>query len=68
MSQSFAPRFETVSLPILHDLKIRLSMQSCFLKSYEWPLNLKISVIISGATMPFSLNVSVIVLEYSFHE
>ena len=68
MSQSFAPRFETVSLPTLHDLKIRLSMQSSFLKSYEWPLNLKISVIISGATMPFSLNVSVIVLEYSFHE
>ena len=41
-SQSFATRFETVSLPYLHDLIIRLSMQLFFLKSYEWSLNLKI--------------------------
>ena len=52
-------RFETVSLPYLYDLIIPFSMQLFFLKSYSWSLNLKIPVIISGATLIFDLNLSV---------
>ena len=59
ISQSFAPRFETVSPPYLHDLIVCLSMQLLFLKFYEWSLNLEISVIISGATLLFTLNIFV---------
>ena len=36
ISQSFAPIFETVSLPYLHDLIVLLSERWFFLKSYEW--------------------------------
>ena len=57
--QTFTPRFKTVSLPYLHDLIICLSVQLFFLKSYEWSLNFKISVIISGANPLFTLNISV---------
>ena len=59
ISQSFAPIFETLSLSYLHDLMIHLSMQLFLLRSYEWSLNLKISVIVSGATRLFTLNISV---------
>ena len=59
ISQSFAHRFKTVSLRYLHDLIIRLSKQLFFLKSYEWSLNLKISIIVSGAALHFTLNISV---------
>ena len=59
ISHSFDLRFETISLPYLDDLIIHLSMQLLFLKSYEWSLNLKIYVIISGATPLFTLNISV---------
>ena len=59
ISHSFVPSFETVSLPYEHDLIICLSMQLFFLKSYEWSLNLKISVIISGANLLFTLHISV---------
>ena len=59
ISQSFSRRFKTVSLPYLHDLIIRLSKQLFFLKSYEWSLNLKISIIVSGAALHFTLNISV---------
>ena len=59
ISHGFAPRFETVSLRYLHDLIIRLSKQLFFLKSYEWPLNLKIAALISGADPLFTLNISV---------
>ena len=58
ISQSFAPRFETVLLPYLHDLIILLSKQLFFLKSYEWSLSLKIYVIISGTAPLFTLNIS----------
>ena len=46
MSQNFAPRFETVSIQYFRDLKIRLSMQLFLLKSYQWSLNLKLSVMV----------------------
>ena len=50
------PKFKTVSLTFLYNLIICFSMQLFLLKSYEWSLNLKISVIISGATLLFTLN------------
>ena len=59
ISQTFASRFETVSLPYLRDLIICLSLQLFFLKQYEWSLNLKISSIICGAAPLFTLNISV---------
>ena len=59
ISSSFGPRFKTISLPYLLDLIIRFSMQLFFLKSCEWSLNLKSSVIISDPTPLFTLNISV---------
>ena len=59
MSHSFAPRFETFSLPYLLDLIIHFSMQLFFLKSYEWSLNLKLPVIIYDRTPLVTLNISV---------
>ena len=59
ISLSFVLIFVTASLPNIHYVVIFLCMQLFFLKSYEWSLNLKISVIISGATLLFTLNISV---------
>ena len=59
ISLRFVLIFVTASLPNIHYVIIFLCMQLFFLKSYEWSLNLKISVIISGATLLFTLNISV---------